>query len=161
MICSKCGKETARNGFATYRKQSGELGRRGVCKACRGKHAIDNFEYLQKWRKDYNKNNRTKKRQNDAYKRAHVKSVVDTLKEETPCADCGNKFPAVAMDFDHVHGKNKSIANLVGGAYKLEIILAEIALCEIVCACCHRIRTHERKQNHAPSRTDNINLRRE
>ena len=151
MICSKCNEPTEDRCFATYRNQAGELRRRGICKKCRGKHAIENFEYLKKWRKNYNKDNRTQKRINDATRRAEIKKVIDDLKSSTSCADCGNYFPPIAMDFDHVRGKNRSISGLVSGSYKLELILAEIALCEIVCACCHRIRTHDRKQNHAPS----------
>ena len=30
---------------------------------------------------------------------------VMALKESNPCTDCGNKFPACCMDFDHVRGK--------------------------------------------------------
>ena len=74
--------------------------------------------------------------------------------KDVPCADCGRRWPPVAMDLDHVHGvKIRSIASLVSGAYNLEIIKAEVAKCEVVCACCHRLRTHLRKENvaRAPS----------
>ncbi len=55
------------------------------------------------------------------------------------------------MDFDHLGAKTKSVAMMVAQSYKLELILEEIKKCEVVCACCHRIRTERRKQNFAPS----------
>lgn len=145
MICSKCKQSFPYNLFATYRNAAGELKRRGICKECRGKYAIDNFEQLKKQRANYNTNNRSLKRVKDANRRKEIKAVIDRLKSEASCADCGLKFPPVAMDFDHKEHKNKSIANMVSGAYKIDLILEEIQLCEIVCACCHRIRTHSRK----------------
>jgi len=75
------------------------------------------------------------------------KNVIDKIKSDAKCADCKMNFPSVAMDFDHVNGKNKNIACMVSQGYKLDLILEEIKLCEIVCACCHRVRTQERKQN--------------
>ena len=44
---------------------------------------------------------------------------VDELKRN-PCTDCGNTFPTVAMDFDHVRGeKEASISHLVSCATRL------------------------------------------
>lgn len=65
------------------------------------------------------------------------------LKESTPCADCGRTYPAVCMDFDHVSGTKKlKVSGLLNHSW--DVILAEIAKCEIVCSNCHRIRTHTR-----------------
>lgn len=153
MICSKCKKHTPKHGFAIFRHRDGRIGRRGICKDCRGKYAIDNFEKLKKWRKNYNKKNRSQKRINDGKRRSEIRVIINEIKTKAKCADCGKRFPAVAMDFDHIKGKNNAIGNLVSGAYKLELILEEIKLCEIVCACCHRVRTHKRKQNHAPRKS--------
>lgn len=153
MKCSKCKKHTPTHAFATFRQRSGEVGRRGICKGCRGQYAKDNFSTLKKWRTEYNKKNRTKKAIKAANRRRAARDLVDSLKSSARCHDCGGIFPAVAMDFDHVHGKKKSIANMVSQAYKIEFILEEIKLCELVCACCHRVRTAERKQNHAPHRS--------
>lgn len=147
MKCSKCGLEKDHFAFATFRHRDGRVGRRGICKECRGQYAHDNFEKMKSYREAYNKKNRTRKAEDALKRRQSSRSVLDKIKSETPCADCGLYFHPVAMDFDHIHGKNKSIASMVSQAYKLEIILEEIKLCEIVCACCHRIRTHNRKQN--------------
>ena len=75
-----------------------------------------------------------------------VRDIIAALKAE-PCADCGQRFPAVCMDFDHVDPETKSfgIARAVGDDYSLQRILDEIEKCELVCANCHRIRTASRK----------------
>lgn len=156
MKCSKCKKEVKTESFATFRTRKGEIRRRGICKECRGNYAIKNFNKLKKWRENYNKNNRSRKRQRDFDRRVSIKAVVDAIKSETPCNDCHRKFPAVAMDFDHCKGKNRGIASMVSGAYKIDLILEEIKLCELVCACCHRVRTALRKQNHAPTRAQSM-----
>ena len=58
-----------------------------------------------------------------------------------PCSDCFNTYPPCCMDFDHVAGtKTKGVGQLLGCSK--EIVLSEIAKCELVCSCCHRIRTH-------------------
>lgn len=62
-----------------------------------------------------------------------------------PCMDCGNSFPPVCMDFDHRDGSEK-VGN-VSALYEcsLQTLLNEIAKCDLVCANCHRLRTHSRK----------------
>lgn len=152
MKCKKCQKETEAGAFATYRNKNGELRRRGVCRECRGQYALENFERLQKWRKEYNQENRNKKQLRDAKRKAEAKRFIDELKSQTPCADCGLKFHPVAMDFDHVGPKTKGIANFISGGYRLDLIEEEIKKCELVCACCHRVRTHNRKQNLNPGK---------
>lgn len=67
------------------------------------------------------------------------KELVDSSKSR-PCADCGRTFPLVAMDFDHVRGEKKLV---IGSAWRwasIEALQEEIAKCDVVCACCHRIR---------------------
>lgn len=73
------------------------------------------------------------------------KKIVERAKS-VPCADCGERYPSYVMDFDHVRGvKVANIAQLKvrGSAPALR---AEIDKCEVVCANCHRIRSHERSQ---------------
>jgi hypothetical protein len=45
------------------------------------------------------------------------------------------------MDFDHREGKNGDISQMVF-THSPEKLLREIALCDVVCANCHRVRTH-------------------
>jgi hypothetical protein len=73
---------------------------------------------------------------------------LNSLKEGRPCMDCGGVFPPWCMDFDHREGEVKLykgvsdlMANRLCGKQR---ILAEIAKCDLVCANCHRTRTHFR-----------------
>jgi len=61
---------------------------------------------------------------------------------DVPCMDCGGRFAACAMDFDHRDPSRKrfTISRMVGRA-TTEAILDEVAKCDIVCANCHRLRT--------------------
>ena len=64
-------------------------------------------------------------------------------RKSVPCTDCGGVFPPYVMDFDHIRGDkliNVSSAVKIGRRR----LLAEAAKCEIVCANCHRQRTHDR-----------------
>ena len=71
----------------------------------------------------------------------HRKAIQD-LKERTPCADCGGRFPYYVMDFDHRGQKSFSLASPVMQC-SLKTLMKEVAKCDIVCANCHRIRTHQ------------------
>lgn len=87
---------------------------------------------------------RGKRRRAQGYKAPAIRFAlekVNELKSSTPCADCGNKFPAICMDFDHQRDKVEEVSRLVANGEKWDVIQAEIDKCEIVCANCHRIRT--------------------
>jgi hypothetical protein len=72
------------------------------------------------------------------------------LKEGKPCTDCGRKFPACCMHWDHVPERGPKLFNLGRADYALERVLAEVAKCDLVCANCHAIRTWNRKHPEAP-----------
>src|SRR2546428_955701 len=62
-----------------------------------------------------------------------------------PCADCGGEFPPYVMDFDHRGDARKDFWILQrAGAVSRERLMTEIAKCDVVCANCHRARTHAR-----------------
>lgn len=72
------------------------------------------------------------------------REFINDLKHGRACADCGISYPTHMLDFDHVHGEK--IANVSKmHNWNQEKILAEIAKCDIVCANCHRDRTHKRR----------------
>lgn len=75
--------------------------------------------------------------------RQYVNKVKDS-----PCCDCGERFIPFVMDLDHIEDFNKinTISGMVSQGWPLDKIKKEIEKCEIVCANCHRIRTHNRKQ---------------
>lgn len=60
-----------------------------------------------------------------------------------PCKDCGQCFPPVCMDFDHVMEDKKFVLSK-GWRFPKELVEAELKKCELVCANCHRIRTEKR-----------------
>lgn len=73
---------------------------------------------------------------------AEKRALIRALKDR-PCAECGRSFPTEAMDFDHVRGRKKFTIS-GGGKHTLAEMLSEVAKCEVVCACCHRVRTTSR-----------------
>ena len=78
-------------------------------------------------------------------RKAAAKALLSWWKSR-PCMDCGACFPPCAMDFDHRPGTAKRFAvNNSKVLYGLDTLVAEIAKCDIVCACCHRIRTEARR----------------
>ncbi|MEX0709907.1 MAG: hypothetical protein WD116_01745 [Chloroflexota bacterium] len=76
--------------------------------------------------------------------REHAR-LLDRLRD-VPCADCGQRFPACAMDFDHRDPESKryGVTRMIGRA-GVARILVEAAKCDIVCANCHRSRTLVRR----------------
>ena len=91
---------------------------------------------------------------NAAKKKAIVarrRGIVDALKNN-PCTDCGDCFLPCAMDFDHVRGKKIASISMIciSIKYSDQDLFDEIKKCELVCACCHRIRTHKRREQCAP-----------
>jgi hypothetical protein len=63
--------------------------------------------------------------------------------EEPTCV--GHQHHPRALEFDHVRGeKTRSIALMLGQSMRWEVIAAEIAKCDVVCANCHAVRTDAR-----------------
>lgn len=77
---------------------------------------------------------------------AVLRLIVD-VRRAVPCADCHQTFPTCCMDFDHLPGFHKvaDVTALVRNHRPIQVVLDEIAKCEVVCSNCHRIRTRERK----------------
>ena len=66
--------------------------------------------------------------------------------KDVPCMDCGVRYPHYVMDFDHRDRDDKEY-NLaaIHKSASVEKLMKEIAKCDVVCANCHRIRTHKTK----------------
>ncbi len=77
--------------------------------------------------------------------REERKKLVNQFKR-FPCMDCGFMFPPVCMDFDHRPGETKvaGVSKLCIKASAFDSILDEIDKCDLICSCCHRIRTYKR-----------------
>lgn len=81
----------------------------------------------------------------DHEQRSRTRAAVAELKR-APCADCRRTLDPVCMDFDHRPGTKKlgSVSSLIWAG--LQVVLREIAKCDLVCANCHRLRTHTRRR---------------
>jgi hypothetical protein len=62
-----------------------------------------------------------------------------------PCDDCGVQYPYYVMDFDHREGEHKEFILSNNQRTPPKAILLEIKKCDVVCANCHRERTHQRR----------------
>ncbi len=77
---------------------------------------------------------------------AEKKLIYDMIRSG-PCLDCDRLFDPVAMDLDHRPGAGKLFGLSQGVGRKgitREMFWAELEKCDLVCACCHRIRTRDR-----------------
>lgn len=79
-----------------------------------------------------------------ATQREQLAEEVRRFKESNPCTDCGNLYPYYVMDFDHRPGTEKvdHPSRITRRGRKATMV--EIEKCDLVCANCHRIRTHAR-----------------
>ncbi len=130
---------------------------RKAAKAIR--YRINHADHLREYHKRYRATHKERLHQYEQTKwlvyremisqRNHVASQkrrawLNTQKDH-PCLDCGGRFPPCAMDFDHVRGnKSWTIGQLFNA--KESRVLEEISKCDLVCANCHRIRTHNRRK---------------
>lgn len=119
-------------------KPSSEFNRKGTrlssyCSSC-------NKEYL----REHYRDNKEYYKDKNARRKESLRRRVEAAKQ-VPCADCGNSYPPVCMDFDHVSDdKEESIANMIKNRASWTRIKEEMEKCEVVCANCHRIRTKDR-----------------
>ena len=77
--------------------------------------------------------------------REELRQWIRKVKESSPCTDCGVYYRYYVMEFDHMpdHSKVDIINNLVNRGNR-PMIEDELKKCELVCANCHRERTHQR-----------------
>jgi hypothetical protein len=94
---------------------------------------------------DYNARHREERLAYQRDRQIERKAYIDSFKNK-PCMDCGKEFPNYCMDFDHVRGKKNDNLSTMKSNRTFKRILEEINKCELVCANCHRIRTHNRQQ---------------
>jgi hypothetical protein len=130
-LCPKCQEQKPLDCF--YEK--------GKCKDCYKLYYQENKErYAERFQKCKKS---LRKRENKI--RERNRTLVQNIKNKTPCADCGVSYPHYMMDFDHLPHVEK-IANIswLAGHSSWKIVQQEIAKCEVVCANCHRKRTWNR-----------------
>ncbi len=132
--CTKC--KRLRPASRYYKHNNGRVGRVARCDEC-----IRN-ESRARYRR-----NRSSRLAQKAQARAERRKLVHDLKQRA-CMDCGEKYPPHVMDFDHLPGTEKigDVASLMNSGPVAKLV-AEIAKCDLVCANCHRMRTHDRRQH--------------
>ena len=77
-------------------------------------------------------------------RRRRAKQHVLAYLRDRRCVDCGEADPVV-LEFDHVRGKRADVSKLTHDGATVARLDDEIALCEVVCVCCHRKRTAARR----------------
>lgn len=127
--CSKCRLEKDLICFYKHRTRSD--GHQTVCIVCQNKrsrqHYKDNKKYYGDKRRKF---------------RESLREMIDNIKN-VPCKDCKVRYNPWQMEFDHLRDKENGISELMILGNKTKI-LKEIEKCEIVCANCHKQRTHDR-----------------
>lgn len=129
--CSCCHKQKDKQDYSNNATRKDGL--QDFCKECaKVKQALyyrDNSEY-------YKRKSREKKK--------NISEIIKKIKSETPCFDCGQKYPYYVMDFDHISDKKIEISK-ISNKGSLSLFKTELDKCQIVCSNCHRIRTYNRK----------------
>jgi hypothetical protein len=136
--CPACGVEKSRDSFSSNRAHRDGL--QTYCIDC-------SREYQRRHYKKHADKYRARAAVRNEQRRAAVRRVFREAKAR-PCSDCGQRYPPFVMDFDHVEPETKRFTIGRDGwnrIWSLIDIRREIAKCEIVCANCHRIRTHNRR----------------
>ena len=129
--CPRCGEMKLLSEF--HRNKLRRDGLQVYCKPCR---AVIDHDYYERVR-----GTRVPTRVWERGRNAWLLS----LKNGRPCTDCGRVFPPQVMQWDHLPGAPKlgEISTDFRGRSR-ELILQEIAKCELVCANCHTMRTFRR-----------------
>lgn len=92
------------------------------------------------------------KREKAKEHRFNNRKMLDKIKTDLGCAECGYNAHPRALQFDHIDpetkyrtksGKLVHPSDMIG--LSNSTILAEIAKCRVLCANCHAIRSHEEK----------------
>ena len=119
-----------------------------------------NKDRARKYYKDYYWTNRTKWK---GYNKKSRKVQANTLRvliireKSKPCADCKRWYKPWQMDFDHVRGtKRFSIGQSITCGLGITAFKEEIKKCDIICANCHRDRTHKNSRFMSKLSTSNI-----
>lgn len=133
--CAICGENKPLDHFNTKVKHADRTIYDAYCRPCRREYRQRHYQAN---KKDYFRRVRERERR--------IYETVVCAAKARPCADCGIQFSPWQMDFDHVQGKKvMAIARRGSKSYSIRKLLEEIAKREVVCANCHRDRTHFRQ----------------
>lgn len=128
--CYKCKIDQDIANFAINRSKKDGLN--AQCRVCQS--VLRKDHYLRNKKKIYT--------QIKEYQ-SSIRKYIQEYKANTPCKDCNQKYPYYVMDFDHLRDKKFQIS--VAHNKGFLVLQEEISKCELVCANCHRIRTHRHR----------------
>lgn len=131
------------------------------CALPKSKKAIREQRYYEKNKTAILARARERWKSDPSYRRRRIKALkasqlkhkreIDALLaklKSRPCLDCKRRYPPYVMDFDHVKGRKSFQVSIARRLWvSVARILKEIAKCELVCANCHRERTHKRTRD--------------
>ena len=146
-VCTKCNESKLLSDFHKQKKK--KAGLRSWCRSCMKAYARSyyhkNLEKERKVRREFTRKYKIGKRT--------VRDCLLSLYEGVPCMDCDGVFPFYAMDFDHRPEEIKVFGIATRGAYVassglMDKVKKEISKCDLICACCHRVRTHVTRNKH-------------
>jgi len=93
-------------------------------------------EYQRQW---YQRNKEATLQQ-QREERTRRRDIVQAEKLRRGCDHCGYNASPIPLDAHHYNGdKDFEIGKAIRDRKPLELILAELAKCQILCANCHRI----------------------
>lgn len=159
LVCTKCSKEKEDTEF--HNRKNRPKGRASTCKTCSNER-WRNFrdanpekiaQNVKNWLARPGNRDRLKVlwARRDKSREQRLREILDEIKKDKPCKDCGVVYPSYALDFDHRPGEQKLFnVSRLSKAGSVARLLEEIAKCDLVCAVCHRIRTHIRKEANKP-----------
>lgn len=130
-ICSRCKIPKTLDEFNFRNREKGT--RHGYCRECgktltRSHYQRNKSQYLEKNLRSFHK------------RREFVRQM-----KNRPCEDCGISYPYYVMDFDHREDEIKEFGLNEITQKAINSLKREIAKCDVVCANCHRERTHQRR----------------
>ena len=132
--CRRCGTDHPLGAFHA----SSRDGHQAWCKPCRKEYAASHYQANKERRQHQNK-----------VRQAEFMAWYVNLKAGRPCADCRGEFHPAAMQWDHLPGFEKEAAlSLLARRGGRQRVLDEIKKCELVCANCHAIRSHNRRDSY-------------
>jgi hypothetical protein len=134
--CARCSELKP---AAAYHRRA--EGRQSWCKDCR-----------RDWDAAYHQRRRDVRTAQKRVRKQGLIAWMQHFKRSRPCADCGGFFHPAAMTFDHLPGSRKraDVSTLLYGGYR-QVLLDEMAKCELVCANCHAVRTYVRDEHNPRS----------
>jgi len=133
-VCTFCKERKKKAGF--NKNKAKKDGLQTHCRECSHKKFKDYY--------DNNKDAHKAKVREDRIKaRKRNKGFLMEYLSDKRCTDCGED-DILVLEFDHLRDKKNDISRMVNANISLSAIKEEITKCDVVCANCHRRRTHKR-----------------